>query len=142
RVDDIGRQERIRQPRAEDLRRSGRLEQVRVLGERAAWLVARDAVQNTEQGEQERRLQQDRQTGGERVGARVLVELHHLLLETLTVALVPLLQLTQLRLQNLHLALRPYLPHEQRDQQRADDDDQSDDGQRPVHTVEIGRAHV
>ena len=87
-------------------------------------------VENPEQGEEDRRLEQDRQARGQRVGARLLVERHHLLGLALLVPGVLGLDLLDLRLDRLHVALGADLLHEQRDQQDPDDDDQADDRDR------------
>ena len=89
-------------------------------------------VEHAEQREEDRRLGQDRQAARERVGARVLVERHHLGALALAVAGVLLLDLLDLRLEDLQVALALDLPHEQRDQGDADDDDEADDRRAPT----------
>ena len=88
-------------------------------------------LSSAEEREEDRHLQQDRQAGRERVGARVLVELHRLLGETLPVVAVLLLQLLDLGLDQLHVAAGLDLLDEQRDQRRADHQGQADDRQHP-----------
>ena len=72
--------ERVGDPRAEDGRAVQRVEQ---LGVDLQPVAARDAVGRTvehpEQREEDRRLQQQRKAGGQRVGVVLLVELHGLL---------------------------------------------------------------
>ena len=97
----------------------------------AVRLALRRVVEHPEQGQEDRRLEQQRQARGERVGARLLVQLHHFLTELLPVVAVLLLQLLHLRLQQLHVPAGPDLPHEERDQQGPDDDRQAGDRQRP-----------
>ena len=88
-------------------------------------------VEQPEQREEDRHLQQDRQAGGERVGARLLVELHRLLGELLPVVAVLLLQLLDLGLDQLHVPAGLDLLDEQRDQRGPDDQRQADDRQHP-----------
>ena len=100
--------------------------------------AVRGVVEQPEQREEDRHLQQDRQARGERVGPALLVELHRLLGETLPVVAVLLLQLLDLRLDQLHVAAGLDLLDEQRDQRGPDDDGQPDDRQRPRRAARPG----
>src|SRR3712207_9385782 len=75
-------------------------------------------LQRLVQREEERKLQEERQAGPERVEAVLLVERHQLLVLALLVVLVLVPDALHLRAEALHLLHRPHL------------------------LVEIGRAHV
>jgi hypothetical protein len=61
------------------------------------------AAQQVEEGDEERDLQQQRQARGGGIEPVLLVELHHLLVEALLVALVALLELLHLGREALHV---------------------------------------
>ena len=61
------------------------------------------AVQDPEHDDEDRHLRHQRQARGHRIDLVLLVELHHLFVELLAVALVLVLQLAHLRRQPLHL---------------------------------------
>ncbi|MEI2642204.1 MAG: hypothetical protein V9G10_07685 [Candidatus Nanopelagicales bacterium] len=126
-------EERPVQRDPEDGRLTRLLKQVRVLLplEHPLGSVRGDTLQHTEQREEDRHLQQDRQAGRQGVGTGFPVQLHHLLRLALSVAGVLLLDFLDLRLDQLHVALSLDLLDEQRDQQNPDDDDETDDRQRP-----------
>ena len=99
-----------------------------------------DAGEHLEQGEEERHLDQHGQAGRERVGAVLLVHGHLFLRhglagELVGLALVLVLQLLQVRLQQLHAALGLDLLDEHGDQGGTDHQHQPDDGQRPRPAV-------
>lgn len=119
----------LRQRRTEDVGLTGAVQQVLV--DRADLLARGDGRQHVVQGEEERGLRQDRKARGERVGARLLVQLHHLFGLTLLVVLVALLDRLHLRLEHLHVAGRLDLLHEERDQADPDQHHQGHDGQAP-----------
>ncbi|EGJ76017.1 putative inner membrane protein translocase component YidC [Streptomyces sp. Tu6071] len=123
---------------ARELRGEGSTEDVRLLGgveelvvDDADLLVRRDAVEHVVQREEERGLHEDGKARGERVGTRLLVQLHHLFALPLLVALVALLDALHLGLQRLHRTGRLDLLHEERDQADPDDDHEGHDGQAP-----------
>ena len=102
----------------------------------AALGVDRGVVEHREQAEEDRHLQQQRQARRERVGARLLVELHglarhRLARELVLLALVLVLDLLQLRRDLEHAALALDLPDEDRDQRGAHHDDEADDREHP-----------
>ena len=125
--------ERRRDRRSEQLG-VGKLLSLRVGEEAAALALLRRLVEEPEQPDEDRHLDDQRKTRGERVGPGVLVELHRLLAEELPVVAVLLLQLLDLRLEQLQVALGLDLLDEQRDQRRADHEGQPDDRQRPGGT--------
>jgi hypothetical protein len=102
-----------------------------LLGQHTARLTVRGEVEQAEERQEDRHLQQDRQARGERVGPGLLVQSHRLLGETLAVMAVLLLQLLDLRLEQLHVPAGLDLLHEQRDQCSADHQGEADDRQRP-----------
>ena len=65
-------------------------------------VVLRGVIDRAEQREEDRHLQDQGKAGGERVGARLLPQLHLLLRQALTVVLVLLLERLDLRLEQLH----------------------------------------
>nr|BFF09589.1 hypothetical protein GCM10025699_08920 [Microbacterium flavescens] len=102
--------------------------------------VLADVVEHAEQGEENRHLHEERQTARNGGGAVLLVQGHRLAAHRLTreliaLALVLLLNFSQFRGDFHHLALALDLLDEERDQGRADDDDQADDGQHPRDAV-------
>ena len=60
-------------------------------------------MEDLEHDDEDRELQQQRETRGQRIDLVLLVELHHLFVQLLAIATVLLLQPSQLRLQPLHL---------------------------------------
>ena len=98
-------------------------------------------VDNTEEREEDRHLHEERQTRGPGAGLVVAEQIHLLFGHGLTRVLVLLalvlgLQALNLRLQQLHLALRFDLIDEQRNQDRTNHESQSRDRQHPGPTVQ------
>ena len=92
-------------PSAEDRGLVQRGQQVRVdLQPMAAGNTAGGAIEHSEQRQEDRNLQQQRQAGRQRIGVVLLVQLHGLLTELLPVMTMFLLQLAHLGLQQLHVA--------------------------------------
>ena len=111
----------------------------------AARLGRADAREHLEEREEERHLDQHGQAGRERVGAVLLVQRHLFLRHGLAgqlvgLALVLVLHLLQVRLQQLHAALGLDLLDEDGNQGGADDQHESDDGQGPGPAA--GRRHA
>ncbi|MPM16710.1 hypothetical protein SDC9_63091 [bioreactor metagenome] len=122
----------------EDRRVGQGVEQLLVLRTRQprpTGLAARRTVDHPVEGEEERHLDEQRQAGGHRVDALLLVELHRLLAEAVPIVRVLLLQLLQLRLQFLHAASAVDLLDEQRDHRGADRHGQQHDRQAPRGTA-------
>ena len=97
-------------------------------------------VDNTEEREEDRHLHEERQTRGPGAGLVVAEQIHLLFGHGLTRVLVLLalvlgLKALNLRLQQLHLALRFDLIDEQRNQDRTNHESQSRDRQHPGPTV-------
>ena len=90
--------------------------------------VADDRVHRDEQHE----LEHEGQAARRRVDASILVQRHRGFADLRAIALVATLQLLDLRLQELHPALRHRLAAEQRDHRRPDDQRQDDDRDRDV----------
>ncbi len=90
-----------------------------------------ESLQDVEQPEEDRDLQEHGQTAHQRIDLLRLIELHHLLAESLLIALVLGLQLLELGLQRLHRPLRPDLLDEDREQDDPDGDHQEDDREDP-----------
>ena len=88
---------------------------------RSDYRRATHVIEDVEQREEDRRLQQDRQATGERVGAVLLLQLLISWVSRSCVALVLLLQLLHLRLQACMRPLRLDLLDKQRNQQNADE---------------------
>ena len=105
----------------------------------------RNAGEDREEGKEERHLDQHGQAGRERVGAVLLVHGHLFLRHGLAgqlvgLALVLVLKLLQIRLQELHAALGLDLLDEHGNQGGTDHQHQPDDGQRPRPAVGGGHA--
>ncbi len=97
---------------------------------------ASEVAEHPEEREEDRGLQQERQARRERVGTRALVQTHRLLGHRLPglrigLALVLLLDLLHLGLDELHPSGSVNLLDEQRDQDDPDDDGQANDRQSP-----------
>ena len=88
--------------------------------------VHRDALQHTNKCKKHWCLKDYWQAGGQWIGTTVLVQLHHFLRLLLAIARVLLLDLFDLRLDQLKVALCPDLTHEQRNQDDTNDDDEPD----------------
>ena len=113
-------------------RRGGQVGQDVEERERAVVKVLRQVAQQCKQGEQDRHLNQQRQTASHGVELVLAVELLHLLGLTLGIVGIALLDLEHLGLQHLHASRRLGRLEHKRRQQQTDDDHQDDDGQAPV----------
>ena len=98
---------------------------------------ARRSCQGLVEGEQDRQLEEERQTAAEHVHAVLAVERGRLLADLPLVALVLALDLPDQRLHPLHLLLGANLADEQRGEQGPDDDGQDDDRQRQIVEEEL-----
>ena len=95
--------------------------------ERARRRVLREVLEDEEEREEDRELREERQARGGRVDVVLPVELHHLLVQLLAVALVLPLDLLHLRRVPLERLHRVDLPHRQRHEQDPHDDRGADD---------------
>ncbi len=93
--------------------------------------LALEALEDVEERDEDRDLEDDRQARRGRVDLVLAVELHQLLVLPLLVVLPALLDLLHLRRMRLEVLHRVDLPHRHRDEHEPDEHDERDDRPRP-----------